>query len=354
MKILRSFKILLFLAIAILIKPFCKKHNFKNLIVIGSRNGKAGYDNGEILHQYFLSKKINALLISDRDDKERRMIKFNSLYSIVCVLNSSVKIVTHSESDLFDYWWRLIPKLKVCCIQHGVIGIKRLKEYESKIFDKFLISNSFEKRILNKYYSINDKDILEIGLPRFDTYEIKENTDIGSCLIIPTWRKDSLLGREVFRQFMLVAHRLSENMKNVNFYIAAHPELEVNTSIKISMNKNLHFINSNDINNKIKSCDLLITDYSSIAWDFLYMNKYIAFYTHDYENYSETQGLYCDFENFLGCHIDFKDLDCEGFIEKVIFENQKKNKEFIKEFGFYNHNTKSHCEFLSKILISKG
>lgn len=350
MKIFRALKLLIFFLIAILLKPFCQTRKFKNLVVIGSRHGKTGYDNGEMLHQYLLSKNLNVQLIADRYNKNDRVVKFNSLYSIICVLNSNVKIVTHSEADLFDYWWRLIPHLNVCCIQHGVIGIKRLKEYEVKKFDKFLISTTFERKILNEYYGMENESILEIGLPRFDAYEYKENISINSCLILPTWRKEKLSGEEVFSNFAMLAMKLADKITDVNFYIAAHPEVDLINN-KDFAGRNLFFIESDDIHEKIKNCDLLITDYSSIAWDFLYMGKFIAFYTPDYEKFSESQGLYCEFEKMLGFHIHLDDLNCEDLLEKIIFENKIKNNDFLTDFRFFNHKMKSHSEELLKALL---
>ena len=46
-------------------------------------------------------------------------------------------------------------------------------------------------------------------------------------------------------------------------------------------------------------CNLLITDFSSVAWDVYYMNKPVLFYHFDIEEASKTLGFYMDMKNDL-------------------------------------------------------
>ena len=44
---------------------------------------------------------------------------------------------------------------------------------------------------------------------------------------------------------------------------------------------------------------LLITDYSSVAWDFYYLKKPVLFFQFDYETYETLQGSYMNMEQDL-------------------------------------------------------
>src|SRR5690606_13622083 len=46
------------------------------------------------------------------------------------------------------------------------------------------------------------------------------------------------------------------------------------------------------IHDEIASARLLVTDYSSVAWDFLYMKRPVVFYMFDVEEYLARQGSY--------------------------------------------------------------
>ncbi|MBT0461241.1 hypothetical protein [Morganella morganii] len=131
--------------ISFLIYPFSSK---KDTIIIGTRNGNSGYDNGEILFEYFLKKGIKShfLIYNNPENYNNNIIKKNSIKSILKIINAKYIYITHSESDILSYLWRIFKYKKYIFIQHGVIGIKCLPEYQKKI-------------ITNIYLVINMKQI---------------------------------------------------------------------------------------------------------------------------------------------------------------------------------------------------
>ena len=62
---------------------------------------------------------------------------------------------------------------------------------------------------------------------------------------------------------------------------------------------NILTIDDTQLNNLIMSCKVFITDYSSVCWDVLYLNKPVLFYQFDYEKYKNTTGSYIDMERDL-------------------------------------------------------
>ncbi|MEJ7550671.1 CDP-glycerol glycerophosphotransferase family protein, partial [Staphylococcus hominis] len=52
--------------------------------------------------------------------------------------------------------------------------------------------------------------------------------------------------------------------------------------------------NTFDTNQLLSVVDLMITDYSSIFFDFLVTDKPIIFYTTNHDEYARTRGLYID------------------------------------------------------------
>ena len=54
-----------------------------------------------------------------------------------------------------------------------------------------------------------------------------------------------------------------------------------------------------DIEQLLTVADVLITDYSSVAFEFALMERPILFYAYDLEKYREKRGLYQDFETFV-------------------------------------------------------
>lgn len=61
------------------------------------------------------------------------------------------------------------------------------------------------------------------------------------------------------------------------------------------------FSNYRDINDLLIVCDLLITDYSSMIFDYALLNKPIIYFTYDLDDYTKYggRGLYFDFNEYV-------------------------------------------------------
>ena len=66
---------------------------------------------------------------------------------------------------------------------------------------------------------------------------------------------------------------------NIKVYFAPHHAFEEKSNISISINlPNIKFINSLEISEYIKKSSMLLTDLSSVAFDFMFQNKPVIFY----------------------------------------------------------------------------
>lgn len=54
-----------------------------------------------------------------------------------------------------------------------------------------------------------------------------------------------------------------------------------------------------DINDLLLITDIMITDYSSVVFDYLLVNKPIVYYAYDLEDYEGGRGLYYDYEEYI-------------------------------------------------------
>src|SRR5690606_25268083 len=89
-----------------------------------------------------------------------------------------------------------------------------------------------------------------------------------------------------------------------------------------------------ETNELLSIVDILITDYSSIFFDFLVTNKPILFYMWDFEDYNHNRGMYIDINNLPGPVVK----DVEGLIasinniEKVSDQYRKVYSSFTEKF----------------------
>lgn len=114
---------------------------------------------------------------------------------------------------------------------------------------------------------------------------------------------------------------------NVFIIIKPHPEQDVNYLKKINLS-NLLFIDDNfllyyniDNYDVLNSVDALLTDYSSVYYDYLLKNKPIGLCWDDFDDYSKREGFLLD-PNFImagGEKIYDKD-DLKSFIKRISCE----------------------------------
>lgn len=340
--------VLLKLSIAFLIYPvyyLFKLRIKQDKIVVGTRNGVSGYDNGEIYYSYLLNQtKSHVNFISRKlNYEDRSIIKKNSIMANLIILDSDIIYITHSQSDIIDYWWRLLLFKKIIFIQHGVIGIKKLPEYERKKFNAIVASSEYEYAIFKKYYTSNSNNVIKSGLPRFDLYSVRETCplQVKTCLIMFTWRKH-YEDNNIFR-INQVAEKLREIDPSIIIYIASHEMAKESYKKQL---KDITFVRSQDISNVIKNTDLLITDFSSVAWDYLYQNKLICFIQDDLRDYINSEGVYYEEDDFFGHFTkSFDEIDT-FFLDEIIKSNRMNNVRFLSKYRFYAHGTKKHAELL--------
>ena len=316
------------------VRLFPKK---KNLIVFGDRAGLRYADNSRHLYQYLIIKepKFECIWIS-KDKKiidELNKNKFKTYYSyslkgIYFCLRANWHVYNFVENDILSnitlysncilLWHGVLPK-KVNEIKYTYNWVNHF--IFSKINKYFVYPNSELSRNLIDRFPENKYKLLISNLPRNLILEKKYNnfeTSIEKNLInnlkknnkivfgyFPTWRQDGL---EIFRdvQDFQKLDSLDETLKKQNSIVLLkkhmnsekkdrdrryNPEIEKITDYLLKKESFLFVDYSVDLNTILKSCDVLITDYSGVVFDFLYLKKPIIFYAPDYEDFKKNNGF---------------------------------------------------------------
>ncbi len=212
--------------------------------------------------------------------------------------------------------------------------IKALKPRIKK-WDYLLTAGGESTKLLKSAFNIKDNDNLEIieeGMPRVNylknvsVQQIKDKYNIPSdkkvILLSPTWRSKQ---RETVTELDLL--KIVEELKDIIIIIKLHP-LEGHLRENY---RNIHprilvpIQEFSDINELYSITDLLISDYSSVIFDYMTLNKPIIINQEDKEEYGDEIGFYFDVSKETG-------LKANNFTTKEMIKEIK--SEINKEYDY--------------------
>lgn len=235
-----------------------------------------------------------------------------------------------------------------------------LIKYEDT-FDFIICQSNFGKKIIKDAFGATEQQCLLTGLPRNDElfkengFKIFEEIHYSKLVIwMPTWRQGSgvtdIIDSEV--QFPILT---SDNIgtmdefltsQNILLIIKPHPYQKNNlifhnhfTNIKIIDNEYL-FNKGITLYELLGQSDALLTDYSSVYFDYLLLDRPIGFTSVDYDSYNQNRGFVVnDPEKIMpGDHIrNFESLIV--FLKKIssnqdeFSENRKAVSKIVNEYN---------------------
>ncbi|WP_315078312.1 CDP-glycerol glycerophosphotransferase family protein [uncultured Clostridium sp.] len=359
-----------------LIIEIMKKFNKKTIWLFMDRVDRAD-DNAEHLFKYanlqndnvrkyfILDKKSSDW---DRLSKIGKVVKYGSVKHKILFILCNKMISSHTADfarHQFDGKGILLRNLldfDFIFLQHGIIKDDlsiHLNRYNTQ-FKMFVTSAKEEyESILNENYYYDESIVKLTGLPRYDKLI---NNDKKQIFIIPTWKKDvvgpidpntrmriynpKFIESDYFKIYnsLINDKKLIEYAKKYNYKILFYPHPEIYQQINdFSRNNYVKFIEHETSYQKLLTeSSLLITDYSSIAFDFAYMKKPVIYYQW-YENHYEKG--YFDYE-IMGMGEVCREYD--EIINMIInyMKNECKMKEvYVNRVNrFYKYTDGNNCE----------
>lgn len=289
-----------------------KKYYKKPLYLFMDRTNHAD-DNAEHLFRYAVKQNDNIrkyFVVEDGNEYNRlkkigKTLKYNSFKHRLIYLLADKVISSHPDEFVLNPFFeidqdqrRYINSLVTSdtyFLQHGVtLGNVSdwLRKFDKNVSLIVALSDDEHDSFLEKGYNYDESIIQTLGFPRYDNLKSDSKKQI---LFIPTWRnylesnEDIFINSNYFKNIcnLLNNKRLLEILDKNGFKIVFKPHPRLENKIPHSEKR---FIDLFNINEKVeiswgksyqelfKESNLLITDYSSVAFDFAYLKKPIIYY----------------------------------------------------------------------------
>ena len=248
-------------------------------------------------------------------------------------------------------------------LQHGITinNVKWLYSNCSKI-NQFITSTTDEYNFIKQNFGYVDDVVVLTGFPRFDgLHDIKE-TD-NRILIMPTWRywfnlnskklhnqDDNISTSQYMKCWkeLLCSSELKHLVEKYNLEIIFYPHRNMQRYLEDFKDVPRYITIASwekyDIRDLLKSSKLMITDYSSVFFDMVYMKKPVIFYQFDKEKYRKYQygEGYFDYDNnkFGRSYISSEDVvrELEYFVENKYHVSEEYINEHERIFKYYDTN----------------
>ncbi|HEB9317276.1 TPA: CDP-glycerol glycerophosphotransferase family protein, partial [Campylobacter coli] len=299
-------------------KEFQKRLSKTNIWLLMDKDYKAD-DNAEHLYRYIMQnhpeQEIVFALKKESPDWERlkkegfKLLEFGS-YKFERIIKKVSKVIS-SHAD--DYLTKHITnRSHFIFIQHGIILNDLSNWLNSRRIDLFITSTKAEyDSIANDYnrYKFGKKEVVLTGLTRHDVLLKNNKSDTKQILIMPTWRK-YLVGnvipnsgsREKNNNFESSRYYLQWNLllnnstlkklcERYSYTIIFNPHPNIIPYLKdFNIPSYIKIYNQHEsLQELFCKSSLMITDYSSVAFEMAYLDKPVIYYQFDKDEFFKSQ-----------------------------------------------------------------
>ncbi len=281
----------------------------------------------------------------------------------------------------FTAYTRLKDGQEILQVWHGAGAFKKFAHSRLSSGDNIRIHKGYSRytkaitsaeaitRCYAEAFNIDESKVRATGIPDTDVYFDKEELSLfkekltgeypaieGKKLILfaPTYRAASqrdasysidvldldALYKNLHEDYIFAFKwhpAMYENLKDDNNYydmIGKYPDFFIDLSAH------------RDISEILPAVDVLITDYSSVIFDYYLLDRPIVFFPYDIESYEDARGLYYDYDEYTYGKVVY---DCPELIEAIKSEEmcEDKRKDFGEKFmsACDGHSTEKTCKW---------
>lgn len=319
---MKSFLFRLYLALMKLVARFTPIQDNKVVILNGAgRSGSNGYLFGKYLKKKYPEYKVT--LVEPWPSSHLPLKAWREIGAAKFVLTTHQPFKVHAKQINIQFWHG-IPLKRMGIMANNTT--RKTDQRNAKLWQKnadiVCSSSDLYESLMSACCGIETNKYQKVGFPRLDAlknpaiskkqllmdlFQVEDN-DAKIGIYMPTFRyemEDSKIMKQVEQgNFLTLAdfdiEQLNHNLKQKQQYLVVklHPyEMRLFEDMHSNFS-NIAFLNNDYLNQQdvdlyelLGNTDFLITDYSSICFDYLTIDKPIIFLTNYLKQYEEKRGL---------------------------------------------------------------
>lgn len=370
--------------------PFLQKlMSLKNIIVYDYYKITTKIDNKSVF-LFSVSRKDlsgNLLFIYNQIKDSEFNVKI-CLENDLTTTNQILKIMACSKFTVIDDYTKMVYPLKIrkdtklIQVWHSTGAFKRMgfsrigrkgstvrTSLTHKNYTDVIVSGSGVIGNFSEAFGMGSERIHPIGVPRTDIFfdNVYKNKTIKSLekkypkiknkkliLFAPTFRGETRNDAYYPSEYLDVRKILDEIADDYILGIKLHPFIKNKFEVDIDLKSRIiDFSSEREINDLLFITNILITDYSSVIFEYAFLKKPIIFFAPDLKQYISDRDFFYDYEEYLygpvaknmdelikcinKCEINYNKLDsfynkflngCDGyaskrFVDLILRDNYK-------------------------------
>lgn len=324
----------------------------------------------------YLEENINTTVVKIREKEYKKYLAKAKYW----IFNYKIPDFLYpKKNQIFVQCWHGTPLKRLGCdlehfdnVLNTIDGIKKRYKIEASKFTYFISPSKFASEKFISAWNLKEigkeNIIVEEGYPRNDflfNYNEKdvqkirkklgiENDSRKIILYAPTYRSNQHQTGLGYVYKEEIDFKKMENKFGKDYLILFRPHYFIANAFDFDKYKGFVYnvANIDDINELYIISDILITDYSSVFFDYANLKRPMIFFMYDLEHYkNESNGFYIDLNELPGPIVETQE-DLEKSIEDVDFNigSSKKYKEFNEKYNYLDDGNASK-RVIEKVIL---
>lgn len=366
-----------------------KMFKIKPIWIVSDRIQAAG-DNGQAFFEYLMEKKLKnkkIYFVIGKNSKDYKILKnkypnnilmHKTLKHKILFLNS--ELILSSQADMYvynlfgtgKYYIGDLYNFKYVFLQHGVTynDLSPWLNINSRKIDLIVTTSERERNsFINDFkYNYPEQNIVVTGFARYDKLLNKTRNIQNQIVIMPTWRKKLVSEIDLntglrkydpnfkktdyfkFYNGLINNEKLLCELKKYDYKIKFIPHPNMMAQLKDFASNDYVYFEKGNVNysEEFKCNKILITDYSSVFFDFAYLKKpiiYTQFDSDDFYNGQLYNKGYFDFKKDGYGEVTTNIEDTVNLIIKYIKNDCQIDKKYLNRVqDFFKYDDSKNCE----------